>query len=76
VVADSVTDVNSPLILQAGDFSLDNVVDIDDLLIIRNSYGTVPGDNWWNPLVDVNQDAKIGIIDLVYMARNYAKYGQ
>ncbi|HBQ28295.1 hypothetical protein DK28_0206540 [Peptococcaceae bacterium SCADC1_2_3] len=70
------TDVNSPLILQAGDFSLDNVVDIDDLLIIRNSYGTVPGDNWWNPLVDVNQDAKIGIIDLVYMARNYAKYGQ
>lgn len=76
VIEGSVTDVYSPLILLAGDFSLDNMVDIDDLLIIRNAYGTTPGDNWWSPLVDINQDGKIGIIDLVYMARNYAKYGQ
>jgi hypothetical protein len=76
VIEGSVTDVYSPLILLAGDFSLDNMVDIDDLLVIRNAYGTTPGDDWWRPLVDVNQDEKIGIIDLVYMARNYAKYGQ
>lgn len=76
VIEGSVTDVYSPLILLAGDFSLDNMVDIDDLLVIRNSYGTTPGEDWWSPLVDVNQDGKIGIIDLVYMARNYAKYGQ
>jgi len=76
VIEGSVTDVYSPLILLAGDFSLDNKVDIDDLLVIRNAYGTTPGDDWWSPLVDVNQDGKIGIIDLVYMASNYAKYGQ
>jgi subtilisin family serine protease len=76
VTEGNVTDVYSPLILLAGDFSLDNMVDIDDLLIIRNAYGTGPGDDYWNLLVDVNQDGKIGIVDLVYMARNYAKYGQ
>lgn len=75
VVEGNVTEV-SPLTLLAGDFSLDNIVDIDDLLIIRNSYGTTPGADWWNPLVDVNQDEKIGVIDLVYMARNYTKHGQ
>jgi subtilisin family serine protease len=72
----SITDVYPPLILLAGDFSLDNIVDIDDLLIIRNAYGTRPGDDYWNPLVDVNQDEKIGIVDLVYMARNYPRCGQ
>ncbi|MCL6561168.1 MAG: S8 family serine peptidase, partial [Firmicutes bacterium] len=72
----SVTDVYSPLLLLAGDFTLDNVVDIDDLSMIRKFYGTLPEDDYTKQVVDVNQDGEIGLIDLVYMARNYAKAGQ
>lgn len=75
VLQDSNTELPAPLLLLAGDFSLDNTVDIEDLLMIRDTYGTVPGENFWNPVVDVNQDDKIGLFDLVYMARNYAKSG-
>jgi subtilisin family serine protease len=76
VQADAETTVPSPLLLLAGDFSPDNMVDIEDLLMIRDSYGAVPGDEYWNTVADVNQDEKIGLVDLVYMARNYAKYGE
>lgn len=75
VTDDAVTNLDSTVILLAGDFSQDNIVDVDDLLMIRDSYGTVQGAPLWNPIVDINQDGKIGLIDLVYMGRNYAKSG-
>ncbi len=78
VTDDAVTNLDSIVILLAGDFSLDNIVDVDDLLIIRYEYGNVQKDPFlaWNPIVDVNQDGKIGLADLVYMGRNYAKSGE
>jgi len=68
------TDVGE-LLLLAGDLSGDNVVDIDDLLLLRQTYGTIQGEIGFNPVADFNVNDRIDLIDLILLARNYTKEG-
>jgi hypothetical protein len=63
------------LLLLAGDISSDNVVDIDDLLFLRQTYDTIQGEIGFNPVADFNTDGRISLIELVLLARNYTKGG-
>lgn len=67
---DGANDVNVDLLLLTGDISQDNAVDIDDLNVMRADY-----DTWWNLRSDLDYSGWVGIRDLVYLARNYTKYG-
>lgn len=64
-----------PLELLAGDISGDNIVDIDDLLILRGAYDTIQGEENYHPAADLNANGKVDLFDLVLLARNYTKEG-
>jgi len=55
------------------DVNGDGIVNIEDLLIIASVYGTVKGDTGYYPNVDLDQNGKIDICDLVIAAQ---KFGQ
>jgi len=61
--------------LLTGDISKDNQVDLSDLIILRSAYGTFRGGDLYHPDADLNDDGRINIVDLVYLARNYSKTG-
>ncbi|MDE0084693.1 MAG: sulfatase-like hydrolase/transferase [Candidatus Poribacteria bacterium] len=47
------------------DINNDGIVDVRDLLLVSNSFGTETPEH---PKVDVNKDGKVNIIDLLYVA--------
>jgi hypothetical protein len=56
-----------------GDLDHNGVVNIHDLFVVANAFGTKLGDESWNPIADRNEDGKVGIHDLFDVARNFAK---
>lgn len=57
-----------------GDVNLDDKVDIFDLASVGLSYGTKPGDQYWNENADLNNDKEINIFDLATVGLNYGRY--
>ena len=47
------------------DINNDGIVDVKDLILVSNSFGTEPPEH---PKADVNKDGKVDIIDLLYIA--------
>ena len=56
--------------IQKWDVNNDGIVDIQDLILVSNSFGKV---NPTNPKVDVNQDGNVDIIDLLLVASQYGE---
>ncbi len=52
------------------DINGDGVVDIEDLLLISNSFGAAAPEN---PKVDVNRDGSVNIIDLLIVAAHFGE---
>lgn len=52
-----------------GDFNNDNIVSIQDLLILKEVYGTKAGDDNYLSIYDLNSDGIINIYDIVILAR-------
>jgi hypothetical protein len=67
VVLDGLVEVVLP------DFNNDGKVDTSDLTIIRDAFGSTPGQRRWNPACDVNKDSKINILDIAVTAKAYGK---
>lgn len=55
------------------DINQDGTVNIPDLAILANAYGSAPGSSNWNPAADINADEKVGIRDLAMLARHYGE---
>jgi hypothetical protein len=58
-----------------GDINWDGVVDIKDLTLLINAFGTYPGHSSgrWNPNADLNNDLKVDIKDLVILNNHYGE---
>ena len=56
---------------QEVDLNDDGEVDIIDVAIAANSFGSSPGHPRWDPIADVNADSQVDIRDLVIIAKNY-----
>lgn len=64
------------LVRMQGDINIDGKVDIRDLALASQTFGTRVSDPRWNPVADENEDAQIDIRDLVLVAKNFGKqYG-
>jgi len=56
-----------------GDINGDRKVDMRDIAITARAFGTIPGDDRWDPRADVNNDLKADMKDIAIVARNYGK---
>ncbi len=63
--------------LKAGDANGNNVIDVDDLTLLLNSFNSVKGDGTYErtPTADFNLDNKIDVDDLSVLLNNYNTQG-
>jgi len=61
------------LVFIKGDINNDGKVDLEDVGILAESYGTVSGTIGFNPEADLNGDGKVDYKDLAILARNYGR---
>ena len=54
-----------------GDINRDGIVDIFDVVILANAFGSKVGDPNWNPDADLNNDDIVDIFDVVTIATNF-----
>ena len=54
-----------------GDINQNGEVNIVDLSIVAQSYGSYPGHKRWNPEADINMDGQVDIIDLAIVAEHF-----
>ncbi|MCK4482376.1 PKD domain-containing protein, partial [Candidatus Bathyarchaeota archaeon] len=55
------------------DINGDGKVDIKDIAIVSQAYGSYPGDPNWNPDADVNNDGKVDIKDIAIVSSHYGE---
>jgi len=74
-VIDANNQDNCPLMspYMLGDVNHDAVVDIRDLAMIAKSFGTQLGDENWNCHADLDENGKIGILDVATAAKEFGK---
>jgi hypothetical protein len=63
----------SVLIVAAGDLNLDGTVNILDIFIVAQAFGSKPGDTNWNVVADIEKNGIIDILDIFVVAREYGK---
>ena len=56
-----------------GDVNVDGKVDIKDIAITAEAFGSFPGHQRWNPQADINRDNKIDITDIALVCGNFGK---
>jgi hypothetical protein len=56
-----------------GDINGDFKVNLQDLAILANAYGSKPGDANWNPNADLENNGRVGLPDLTEVAMHYGQ---
>jgi hypothetical protein len=54
-----------------GDVNNDGVVNILDVTLAANAFGSKTGDPKYNPAADVNSDGRINILDLMFIILHF-----
>ena len=70
---DILKQLNPPPQTLSWDINNDGIVDVEDLLLVSNNFGTESPDN---PKVDVNEDGNVNIIDLLIVAAHLGESSQ
>jgi hypothetical protein len=67
--------VNGPItVVILGDANGDQTVNILDIIVISNAFGSTPENPRWNVLGDLNGDGRITVIDLILIARRFGQH--
>jgi len=62
-----------PYVLFLGDLNYDGTVNILDIIVLADSFGSEPGHPNWNPYADINQDGGVNILDAIILAGHFGK---
>jgi len=57
-----------------GDVNQDGRVDMADVTLVVNAFGSYPGHPRWNPACDFNGSGKVDLADLVIVLMNFGKH--
>jgi hypothetical protein len=61
--------------LRPGDINNDNTINILDLGLLADAFGSIASSAKWNPDADLNGDGKVDILDLGLLADSFGKSG-
>jgi hypothetical protein len=62
------------LTLVGPDINGDGKVDVLDVIMASNAFGSYPGQPRWNPIVDFNFDGRVNILDMILIAGMFGKH--
>jgi hypothetical protein len=57
-----------------GDVNGDFKVNLQDLVLLANAYGSHPSNTKWNPSADINGNEVVDLTDLVLLANHYGQH--
>jgi thermitase len=66
---------NLNLTLLPGDLNADNIIDLFDLILFFEAYGSQIGAASWNPVADLTTNGIVDLFDLVLFFENYGAIG-
>ncbi|MBS3938723.1 MAG: S8 family serine peptidase [Peptococcaceae bacterium] len=74
IVISSLTPIlTANFILVSGDLNGDGRIDIFDIVIVSNAFGSALGQPHWDARADLNLDGRVDILDLVAVTRNFGR---
>lgn len=56
-----------------GDINGDGIVNMGDLVLLNQAFGSTPTSPNWNPNADLNKDNLVNVLDLYLLSENYGK---
>jgi hypothetical protein len=62
-----------PVIACEPDMNGDGVVDLKDLFVVAEAFGSVLGDTRWNPQADINGDGAVDVLDVAIVASHFGE---
>jgi hypothetical protein len=65
--------VNGYVIVVSPDLNMDGKVDLEDLNLQKEAFGSNPKDSNWNIIADLNKDNVVNILDISLVAKDYGK---
>jgi hypothetical protein len=70
-VVGDITDIGADEFWWAGDANYNGFVDVVDLLLLVDAFGSVLGDSNYDPNCDSNNDGSVDVVDLLTMVGNW-----
>jgi hypothetical protein len=64
---------SSPIKLWAGDFNMDNAINMADIIVMAKSFNSMTNDSKYNASIDLNKDGSINMSDILIVAMNFNK---
>lgn len=65
--------IDGKVVVSDPDVNDDGIVNIFDLAMVGEAFGSYPGHPRWNPIADMDQDNVVNIIDAGIIAKNFGK---
>jgi hypothetical protein len=70
---ETLNDTLTFLVTIPGDVDHNGKVDLNDLALLAEAYGSRPNDPNWNPCADIDNDQYVGLLDLTILASHYGQ---
>ncbi|MDP4181686.1 MAG: dockerin type I domain-containing protein [Bacillota bacterium] len=64
---------DSPVEMISGDVSLDNAINMQDVIALATAFNSTRGDGRYKESIDINSDGSINMADVMFIARNFNK---
>lgn len=70
----TVIDTMPFVVIILGDVDGNGKVEMKDLVLLANAYGSRPGDPNWNFMADMDNNNFVGLVELIIIAKNYGQH--